>query len=65
MPRLDARWGNFSDRSQSWTHFWQDGEPAAPPAGGDKPFPYIGGGYYGALLVLAMGIDALRRWVGF
>lgn len=24
MARLDARWNNFSERGQTWDHFWQD-----------------------------------------
>lgn len=37
MPRLDAKWLNFTARGQTWDHFWQDAASAAvetetPPA---------------------------------
>lgn len=28
MARLDAKWGNFWQRGQTWYHFWQDTEDA-------------------------------------
>lgn len=31
MARLDARWENFSERGQTWDHFWQDASVAADP----------------------------------
>lgn len=29
MARLNARWENFTDRGQTWDHFWQDAATAA------------------------------------
>lgn len=29
MPRLDAKWLDFTARGQTWDHFWQDAASAA------------------------------------
>lgn len=38
MARLDARWGNFSERGQAWDHFWQD----APTTSGAATYTFSG-----------------------
>ena len=38
MARLNARWYNFSNRGQAWTHFWQD---AAAAGGGGTAYALV------------------------
>lgn len=43
MARLYAKWNKFSERGQTWYHFWQDTPaPVVPPT---PPVNPGGGGY--------------------